>query len=257
MIITLNLIILCVLILLLFTEEVRHRRFVHHVKERRQELCREANTITPSLTNLKKYSELLCSDEIGTLSIAQQEVVGKMDASITQVMILLNRFLASSNLQKNTVEQEEINLIKVINDVANSMDTLRREKEHTLEITTQEQVLPIQAGMLQLHGIFDEVLLNALAYTDPGGTIEITVQKKAKQAIVQIRDTGIGISKEEQKHLFEKFFRGKKARKMYSQGNGMGLHFAKCFVEDIQGEIDIESKAGKGTICTIKLPIVK
>lgn len=94
---------------------------------------------------------------------------------------------------------------------------------------------------------------NAVKYTPENGTITLSLTSKDNLAIVEISDSGVGISEETQKHMFDPYFQGDTSRSV--QGLGLGLSIAKRIVELCEGEISVSSVLGKGSTFTVKLPI--
>jgi signal transduction histidine kinase len=100
------------------------------------------------------------------------------------------------------------------------------------------------------------LLENAIRYTKRGQNISCTITNDASWLTVVIADTGIGIPKAEQDHLFKKFYRASNAREAVSAGTGIGLYICYQFVTAHKGTIILDSDLNKGTTFTIKLPLV-
>jgi signal transduction histidine kinase len=98
------------------------------------------------------------------------------------------------------------------------------------------------------------LLANSVKYTPQGGRIDITINDKGRDLLIQIKDTGIGIPKDEIPRLFEEFYRGKNAKKIEKMGTGLGLSIAKEIVDMHNGKIWAESEEGRGSTFYIKLP---
>jgi len=94
---------------------------------------------------------------------------------------------------------------------------------------------------------------NAIKYTPTGGSVTMSLQKRKEKAMIEIKDTGIGIPEKELEHIFERFYRGSKAAK--TLGSGLGLAITQGIVKAHRGEVKVTSKAGKGTAVTITLPL--
>ena len=92
---------------------------------------------------------------------------------------------------------------------------------------------------------------NAVKFTPSGKSISLSLKKLRDQAVITIKDTGIGIPQTELPHIFTRFYRGAKTAK--TLGSGLGLAIAKGIIKAHQGEINITSQVGKGTCATIKL----
>ncbi len=103
-----------------------------------------------------------------------------------------------------------------------------------------------------LNQVWYNILDNAIKHSKEEGVITISIKKKEKYVEVKIRDEGEGMSKEVQKHIFEKFYQGDESRKR--EGNGLGLALVKRIIELCQGEILVHSEPGKGSVFTVRLP---
>jgi signal transduction histidine kinase len=98
------------------------------------------------------------------------------------------------------------------------------------------------------------LLDNALAYTPTGGEVTLTLSTKGNDALIDVRDTGIGIAEEEQEHVFDRFYRADRARARHGGGTGLGLAIAKTIVEAHRGALVLISQPGQGTRVVIRLP---
>ena len=92
---------------------------------------------------------------------------------------------------------------------------------------------------------------NAIRYNNPGGTVHVTVLPQGDKVLLKVADTGIGIPKEHQKRIFERFYRGDKSRSKATGGTGLGLAIVKHIVTQHGAELNLESEPGKGTTITI------
>jgi two-component system phosphate regulon sensor histidine kinase PhoR len=102
--------------------------------------------------------------------------------------------------------------------------------------------------------IFDNLIDNAIKYTEPGGSIEVSVRRSGDFVHAAVKDTGIGIPEEDLPRIFERFYRVDKARSRELGGTGLGLSIAKHLVQALNGEIIVESTVGSGSTFTVKLP---
>jgi two-component system phosphate regulon sensor histidine kinase PhoR len=105
-----------------------------------------------------------------------------------------------------------------------------------------------------LYQIVFNLAENAIKYNVTGGKVYITLQKAEDNAVLQIRDTGMGIPEESLSHIFERFYRVDKARARKSGGSGLGLSIVRNMVERNQGAIKVESTVGEGTTFTLIFP---
>lgn len=118
----------------------------------------------------------------------------------------------------------------------------------------------VQGDALRLRQVINNLLDNAIKFTPPGGEVQVEVRRNAavNEAVLRVRDTGIGIPAEDVPRIFERFFRGDKARgrEETSRGSGLGLAICQSIVAAHHGRIDVHSMVGSGTTFTIALPLV-
>lgn len=116
------------------------------------------------------------------------------------------------------------------------------------------EAITVRADKDQLDQVWINLLNNAIKFTPPHGTIRIQLMEKAHHTIVSITDSGIGIPKEELVHIFKPFHKVDKARSSSVKGNGLGLSIVKKIIDMHNGEIQVSSSLGSGTIFTVALP---
>jgi two-component system, OmpR family, phosphate regulon sensor histidine kinase PhoR len=96
---------------------------------------------------------------------------------------------------------------------------------------------------------------NAIRYNRPGGGVDITIDQSGRNAVVGIKDTGMGVAAKEKERIFSKFFRGERAIKINVAGFGLGLYIAKIIIEKHGGQIDLETEEGRGASFFVILPL--
>lgn len=121
-----------------------------------------------------------------------------------------------------------------------------------IEIDTQiAENVTVRADEELLRLVWNNLLSNAFKFTGAGGTVTVTLSTDGAHAVVQIRDTGCGMTPEVGKHIFEKFYQGDTSHS--TQGNGLGLALVKRVIDIMHGEISVESASGKGSTFTVKI----
>jgi signal transduction histidine kinase len=106
-----------------------------------------------------------------------------------------------------------------------------------------------------LYQIIFNLLENGIKYNVPGGTLTLSLSRHDDNAVIKIRDTGVGIPEDSLSHIFERFYRVDKARSRSTGGSGLGLSIVRNMVERNHGEIKVASEVGKGTTFTLSFPI--
>ena len=155
--------------------------------------------------------------------------------------------------EKAALELEDVDLGGFLENVIKIFDQRLKDKQLSLVIDVKENLPPVKADLFKLEQMLVNLLDNAVKYTDRGG-ITVSVAVHDKRVRIQVRDTGIGIPKEDIPRIFERFYVVDKSRSRKSGSTGLGLSIVKHIVLLHRGTIDIESALGKGTSVTVTLP---
>jgi signal transduction histidine kinase len=151
------------------------------------------------------------------------------------------------------LERAPIDLTDLFIGAVQSVAPLAHERG--IELTLHcEALSPLEADAGRLGQVVDNLLTNALKFTPRGGRVEVRGSEGDGVVRLQVRDTGMGISGEDQQHLFERFFRTSEAQTEAIQGTGLGLSIVAAIVEAHGGSIEVESELGVGTTFTVVLP---
>ncbi|WP_036126919.1 HAMP domain-containing sensor histidine kinase, partial [Lysinibacillus sphaericus] len=118
------------------------------------------------------------------------------------------------------------------------------------------QAVHIMADYDQLNQVWTNLLTNSIKFSNEGSMIGVSMKQDAHHVIVRVSDSGIGISLEDQKRIFERFFKADRSHSRKYDGSGMGLAIVKQIVSLHQGDIQVESKLGQGTTIIIQLPLI-
>lgn len=163
--------------------------------------------------------------------------------------------LIKSDSGRLVISKEKIDLNKLLQDLVDEMRLLADSKKVTL--TFKAQAYPIVEGdSVRLKQLFLNLLDNAIKYTPPSGTVEVTLTPDDKKVLVQVRDTGIGIPQKDIERIFERFYRAQpKPQDVMTEGSGLGLAIAKWIEEAHGGTITVESQEGRGSTFTVHLPL--
>jgi signal transduction histidine kinase len=154
-----------------------------------------------------------------------------------------------------TINKQKFDVIEVIEQVLRKMHPLAQGKSIKLYFAKQP-MLEIYADMERVKQLLLILVDNAIKYTPENGVVTIKVghRQEGKKVKIMITDSGIGIPKEDQKHIFDRFYRVDKARSRESGGAGLGLAIAKGIVDLHGGELSIESNVGNGSTFSVVLP---
>ena len=126
------------------------------------------------------------------------------------------------------------------------------------KITIEKDILqdcPILIIEDDLYQIIYNLVENGIKYNIPGGNVYVTLDRQDDNAVLKVRDTGVGIPEDAVGHVFERFFRVDKARSRKSGGSGLGLSIVRNMVERNRGSICVESVIGEGSVFTLSFPV--
>jgi signal transduction histidine kinase len=183
----------------------------------------------------------------------QRELLGDILGETDHMNKLVEDLLLLSRLDAGQLElkREHVNLQTLLASLGREMGRVAVEQGVTLE------VLQIQgsaaADPTRLRQVLLIALDNALRHTPSGGTIRLAVREGDGRITIEVSDTGSGIPGHHLPHVFERFYRGEGDRNQESRGSGLGLSIARGLVEAMGGKIELESKAGEGTLVSIQL----
>lgn len=124
-----------------------------------------------------------------------------------------------------------------------------------MDMSAMLEKVVITADEDLLGQVWMNLIHNAIKFTPKGGRVTIRLQRRGDQAVVTVCDTGPGISEQDQKRIFERFYKADKSRHRAAGGSGLGLSIAKKIVEIHRGKISVQSRPGEGAAFTVELPI--
>ena len=131
-----------------------------------------------------------------------------------------------------------------------AFENVWEEKELDIQTDVEEQVL-VDTDQELLSLVWNNLFSNAMKFTQPHGAVSLSLKSEGDDAVVQVSDTGCGISPQVGKHIFEKFYQGDTSHAV--QGNGLGLALVKRVIDIVGGDISVSSEVGKGSTFTVRL----
>ena len=179
--------------------------------------------------------------------------VNRIKESVKHLNNLLEDFLSLGKLDEGKIgaQMGRFQLSETIHD---TIDEVRGMVRNGQEIRYEHRGAEnVYSDKKLLKNILINLISNALKFSDEEATVEVVSEVQSNLATILVKDKGIGISEEDQAHLFTSFFRGKNALNI--QGTGLGLHIVKRYTELIGGSIHLNSRLGEGTTITITIPI--
>jgi signal transduction histidine kinase/CheY-like chemotaxis protein len=171
---------------------------------------------------------------------------------------LLNDLLDATRFIRGKIQVELVptDLMRVLRHVSRALDKIAKEKDITLSMAHNATEYSVCADRVRLEQAFTNLIGNALKFTPRGGSVSVKVETKGENAIIQIRDTGAGITDEEMRHIFEPYYQSERVRGG-NTGLGIGLRLVYEILELHHGSITVESN-GKdmGSTFTVSIPLV-
>jgi PAS domain S-box-containing protein len=207
------------------------------------------------LTSISGYLELVL--EAGRLTEEQEQFLGVVSRNAERLLRLVGDLLFVAQLKSSTVvlEQAPVDLTELLGSALEGVTPLACERG--IELALDCEPLPsLEGDAGRLGQMIDNLLTNALKFTPPGGRVEVRGFKREDAVCVEVRDTGMGISEDDQQRLFERFFRTSQAQAEAIQGTGLGLSIVVAIAEAHGGSVEVESDLGVGTTFTVVLPTV-
>jgi PAS domain S-box-containing protein len=203
------------------------------------------STVLSSASLLEKYKQADEQDK-------RQRHVEKIKNSVKHLNDILEDFLSLGKLDEGKVTShlEEIDLCLFVSDIIEEMKGLLKNRQH-IEFNGNDERM-VQTDKKLLKNVFINLISNAIKFSPEDSTIVVFCEGDQTSASVRIQDQGIGISEEDQLHLFSSFYRGKNA--MNIPGTGLGLHIVKRYIDILGGSIEVNSKVNQGTEFMITLP---
>lgn len=163
--------------------------------------------------------------------------------------------LAKLDYKPDIFKFEQMNLVALLKEIYEHSKILALEKKIKVSLEADEESLFIQGDQVHLRRLFLNLIHNAVKFTPANREVSIRIKRSDKQVFVSIEDQGIGISEEDQKKIFTKFFRVHKSEHGIEPGNGLGLSIAQSIAKAHGGEITFISELNKGTTFTVALPL--
>ncbi len=186
-----------------------------------------------------------------------REILQSIQRQNQRLTTLITDLLLLTRLDRQTVSmQRDICCLNdIIDDLIEEFAALAIAAGVTL--TSKAQVsdpVNIVGNGDQLYRLFANLIINAIQYTPSGGKVTVYLDRSDNHTIIQIEDTGIGIPQQELSRIFDRFYRVNSDRSRSTGGSGLGLAIAQAIVQAHHGSIDVQSKFGKGSTFTIKIP---
>ena len=201
---------------------------------------------------IKNYAELLQTGK-GTEE-ERQEYARNIEEAAVRLSDLISNILRLNKLENQRIdpEIESYDLCGQLEECILHYEEMWDEKDLELEVDMEEKAV-VQADRSLMEMVWNNLLSNAIKFTEPGGSVSIRQTTSADHVEVAVTDTGCGMSRENVRHIFDKFYQGDTSHS--KEGNGLGLALVQRILTLMNGEISVVSEKGKGSTFTVRLPI--
>lgn len=201
------------------------------------------------LTSVKGYLSMILDGDVGKVSPAQKEMIGQAFSSSQRMVYLIADLLNVSRLKtgKFVIEPKPVNLADLVEQELSQLDETAKTHSLDLQYDKPKDFLDLMLDETKIRQVVMNFVDNAIYYTPVGGKITVRLAETPTHVELRVEDNGIGVPKQEQPHLFTKFYRAGNARKARPDGTGLGLFMAKKVIIAQGGSLIFESQQDKGS----------
>jgi len=219
-----------------------------------------AHQLRTPLSAIKWTLRMMLDGDMGKISSEQKEFLGKTYKSNERMIYLINDLLNVTRIEEGRFlyETKKGDIIKISKSVLGPLKEIARRKKLKIVFDYPKRDLPkVEVDTEKISLAIQNLVDNAINYTKPGGEVRVGLDyfKNKKEIMFSVQDNGIGISDNQKKRIFSKFFRGANAVRAETEGTGLGLYIAKNIIEAHQGKIWFKSKENQGTTFFFTLPV--
>jgi signal transduction histidine kinase len=209
------------------------------------------------LTSIAGYVEILLDGELGPVGAEHRRVLATIERNAARLRNLIEDVLTLSKIEVGSFRtvMQPVRLADVISAAVAAVSPAAGKGRLTLTTQVADPELTVNGDEGQLDRVLINLLSNAVKFTSPGGSVSVSAARDGHEVAMQVTDTGMGIPEQDQRDLFNRFFRASNAVKAAVQGTGLGLSIVRTIIANHGGELDLRSAEGQGTTVTIRLPL--
>ena len=217
-----------------------------------------AHQLRTPLSAIKWTLKMLLDGDLGKITAEQKEFIEKTYQSNERMIKLINDLLNVTRIEEGRYlyKPSLASIENIVQSVIGSLEEEVKRKKLKLEFKKPTKKLPqIKIDIEKIGLAVQNLIENAIRYTKPEGKITVSLSGDKKEIKLEVKDTGVGIPKDQQKRIFNKFFRAANAIRLETEGSGLGLFIVKNIVEAHGGKVWFKSEEGKGSTFSFTLPI--
>jgi signal transduction histidine kinase len=208
------------------------------------------------LTSIRGYLALMLDGGAGELTDEQESFLATIERNSKRLLQLVGDLLDVAQLETGTLslDRSHHDLAAIASESVSSASLVAAERGVALTLHAEE-VPDVEIDPVRFAQVIDNLLSNALKFTPPGGSVEVRLSRAWEHAVVEVVDTGMGMTAAEQEQIFDRFYRTESVVKQAIQGTGLGLWISKSIVEAHGGTLGVTGAPGLGTTFRIELPL--
>lgn len=236
--------------------EAQKKQVESATKLKSEFLSNMSHELRTPLNSIMALSHVLIQQTKDKLEEEEYSYLKVIERNGKNLLNLINGILDLSKIEAGRMEinTSYFSVNQSLKLVCESLMPLAKNKNLDLKLISNENIPKINSDELKLHQVFTNIINNSIKFTEKG-SIEIKADYFDDKIKVYIKDTGIGISKDDLQHIFEEFRQSDGTSSRKFEGTGLGLAIADKIVEILGGEISVESEVGKGSTFTVSLPL--
>lgn len=222
-------------------------------QKRRNFVSDASHELKTPLASIKLLSDSILQNDMDAVTV--KEFVGDIGNEADRLNRMTQKLLSLTRIESQEDSDCEIVYIApTVDRVVRMLTGIANDNSITMQtqIIQDCSILIIEDDLYQI--IFN-LVENGIKYNTTGGKLTVTLDREEENAVISVRDTGVGIPEESVEHVFERFYRVDKARARKTGGSGLGLSIVRNMVERNGGQISLESKVGEGSLFTLRFPV--
>jgi signal transduction histidine kinase len=247
----------------LYSEAQERARQLAEALKQREELDRlkdefiqnVSHELRTPLAVTRGYVELLETGEIGELNKEQQDAISILSRRVNMLIKLVDDLVVILETEARDMVREEINLNDLILRTIDDFKTSADQADLSLSASVPSQSIIFMGNFNHLSRLMDNLINNAIKFTPPEGLIQVHLRQEMTNVIIEVIDTGIGISPDKISRIFERFYQVDGSTKRRFGGIGLGLSLVKGIAEAHGGTVAVKSELGHGSTFTVTLPL--
>lgn len=230
----------------------------HHSIEIKREITSViAHQIKSPLAGLKSALEVLVAEQLGPVPPAQAEYLHIALEETERIIALVRDLLDAAHISESklALSPMAVDFAALVQKAVDAVTQFAHAKNTSITVTADSNLPLLSIDGPKVQQAVTNIIDNAIRYNRGRGHVALSIRRIGRRVVLACRDSGIGIGRAENKHLFTKFYRAPVAITLVPMGSGLGLYIAKSIIEQSKGKIWFRSVPGRGTTFYIALPV--